>query len=535
MIREKRFKDPIYGYIDVKEEIISQIVDTPNFQRLRNIIQTSYSPLYSSAVHNRFVHSLGVYHLGRLVAETVRNSIKDLKEVLETRAERYIYIFEVACLLHDVGHAPFSHTGEEYFLNNGNRDLLHKEILELVDDKNLEREIKDENYTAAAHELMSVIVALKQYNDFFKDEEEKSFFTRCITGYYYEVEQDMWHSFLNCLISLLNSAVIDVDKLDYLIRDAYITGFDTIAIDYERLLKNMKIREVSGKVEVVYTKGAISVIENVVYAHDAERKWIQNHPIVQYESYLLKNATRQLMEQYKTLFSYECLTIDGAEINHGYRVRLLSDADILFLMKNLPMDGFVSEYFCRKERRHPLWKSESEYKALFENKIFRIVEKGLDELCKYINTVNKSQKINEEALQACERDIEHVRELIGDSINPNLEKNILIKKRYKKWLDILKQFAKEEDIPFDFIIIKADQFNSGFAKESFGGLKIEFPELNNPCYFKDVTSALTAPKSDGDKFYYLFYQRTSEKKDVSGKRLGTLLGTTAIQEDMDSR
>ena len=69
----KRFKDPIYGYIAVERSLIDNIIDTAGFQRLRNIIQTSYSPLYSSAVHNRFVHSLGVYYLGHLVAVTIQN------------------------------------------------------------------------------------------------------------------------------------------------------------------------------------------------------------------------------------------------------------------------------------------------------------------------------------------------------------------------------------------------------------------------------------------------------------------------------
>lgn len=62
----KRFKNPIYGYIDIQKEYIDKIVDTATFQRLRRVIQTSYSPLYSSAIHNRFVHSLGVYYLGAL-------------------------------------------------------------------------------------------------------------------------------------------------------------------------------------------------------------------------------------------------------------------------------------------------------------------------------------------------------------------------------------------------------------------------------------------------------------------------------------
>ena len=108
MTKNKRFKDPIYGYIDIDENIISSIVDTAGFQRLRNIIQTSYSPLYSSAVHNRFVHSLGVYHLGRIVSESIVRNKNEFIEIGEI--ERYLKIFELACLLHDVGHAPFSHT-----------------------------------------------------------------------------------------------------------------------------------------------------------------------------------------------------------------------------------------------------------------------------------------------------------------------------------------------------------------------------------------------------------------------------------------
>lgn len=56
---DKRFKDPIYGYIEIDEGLITKVIDTPAFQRLRDVIQTSYAPLYSSAVHNRFVHSLG--------------------------------------------------------------------------------------------------------------------------------------------------------------------------------------------------------------------------------------------------------------------------------------------------------------------------------------------------------------------------------------------------------------------------------------------------------------------------------------------
>lgn len=66
MTKSKRFKDPIYGYIDIDEAIISSIVDTAGFQRLRNVIQTSYSPLYSSAVHYRRTNKESKIDLRRL-------------------------------------------------------------------------------------------------------------------------------------------------------------------------------------------------------------------------------------------------------------------------------------------------------------------------------------------------------------------------------------------------------------------------------------------------------------------------------------
>lgn len=96
----KKLKDPIYGYIDITDDVIEGIIDTATFQRLRSIVQTSYAPLYASAVHNRFVHSLGVFHLGSLVSVSFEKAIEenDLKCISE-----YLEIFKYACLLHDVG------------------------------------------------------------------------------------------------------------------------------------------------------------------------------------------------------------------------------------------------------------------------------------------------------------------------------------------------------------------------------------------------------------------------------------------------
>lgn len=544
MLSFKSFKDPIYGYIEIDNHIITTVIDTPEFQRLRNIIQTSYSPLYSSAVHNRFVHSLGVYHLGKFLSLNIQKKLSDslYKTIKQEEVARYFEIFELACLLHDVGHAPFSHTGESFYLKDGDRKELHKEIINLTKDQDLKKEISEKAgiYKAAAHELMSVIVALRVYNSLFRSNEEKSFFSRCITGYLYANKKDEKHSFLNCLVSFLNSSVIDVDKLDYLIRDAYITGFDTINIDYERLLTSINVKKIENKYEVIFMKGAISVIENVVYAHDAERKWIQNHPIVQYEGYLLKNIIGALNRKYagKRLFSHSALTRQGIVLSKNYSVCLLCDADIIFLLKNLKDNEEVIELFDRNRRRHPIWKSESEYKALFDtcfnDQTYNVLDAEMDDLFKYLNYLNSAQTINDKTLKSCEEDIASYEEIFqSGGTDSSLEEQIIRKHRFKDWIMAFKEFAEQQEIEFDFVILKQDQFNSGFAKDKFSKLKIKFQELENVCLFENVTNVLTAKKSLREKFFYVFYRRNQDtEKDLDAFKLINALNELAKQKTM---
>lgn len=347
----KRFKDPIYGYIEIEDELITKIIDTAAFQRLRDVVQTSYAPLYSSAVHNRFVHSLGVYYLGRMVAEVFLNSYEEVSTEKIPDIKEYLKVFELACLLHDVGHAPFSHTGEQFYLRKGDRGNLHASIIELTQDLALQEEIKQESYKAAAHELMSVIVSLQEFASLIPDD-KKSFFARCITGYKYVNEMDGKKGYLNCLIELLNSKIIDVDKMDYLIRDSYMTGYDTVAIDYMRLLNNICIKGEKDKCRICYNKSALSVIENVVYAHDAERKWIQSHPTVLYEAYIIENMIRDVMKEVLECdqLSYEYLSEKGKKTAELGTVCWLGDSDIIYLAKNLTKCDAAKEYYERDRK-----------------------------------------------------------------------------------------------------------------------------------------------------------------------------------------
>ena len=104
-----KIKDPLYGYIKIEGSDITAILNSAEFHRLNDIIQTSYSSVFPTSTHNRFTHSLGVYYLGTIASTALVKSFGSLKvqDFGKGDAEKYKHLFLLACLLHDVGHAPF--------------------------------------------------------------------------------------------------------------------------------------------------------------------------------------------------------------------------------------------------------------------------------------------------------------------------------------------------------------------------------------------------------------------------------------------
>lgn len=541
----KSLKDPIYGYIEIEETIMHNVVDTPAFQRLRNIVQTSYAPLYSAAVHNRFIHSLGVYYLGKLAYRAVCKSIQNNSEIGKLKElDRYGELFCLACLLHDVGHAPFSHTGEEYYLNlkeKGSKRYgeLHKMLVEAVGNAQFKADVRSIEMSfefAKPHEIMSAIVALRQFTTLFKTSKERSFFARCITGYCYtslDNNQDIW----NCLIRLLNADVIDVDKLDYLIRDAYITGFDTVQIDYTRLLGAICLwkDEEDGVWKLVFHKSALSVIQNVVFAHDAERHWIQNHPVVQYEGYILNYAIEQVNRRFSEadhrLFSYETLTEEGNQLDEHIHVSLLADDDLVYLMKNVCADETTKEYFNRRNRRHPIWKSEAEYKSLFycrsgkDSDITNYIEKEMDDLSQYVFNITGKDTIDESTIEACRKQIDELNSKLKEVRKKEKDEIAKLLKEAQKHFKVLQcmyDVTVKSGVEFDLLILRANQFNSGFMKKEFAQLPILFPDRNCTNDFGKIVNSINAEKTEKNEFYYIFYRRKAngeQKESIDAEAL----------------
>ena len=499
-----KIKDPLYGYIEITDSKIYSVINSAEFHRLQDIIQTSYSSVYPTSLHNRFIHSIGVYYLGKLAVCGLKNN----SDMADSDFDGLSDCFLMACLLHDLGHAPFSHTGE-YFYEAQKKDgmsLPRRELCDLLDDEF--REDYKEIQAGAPHEVMSALEGLKIFGNYISAD-YKSFFARCIIGLKYKNPSDV----KNCFIELLNSKTIDVDKLDYLLRDSYYSGFKTVNIDYQRLLGACCIIEQSGKIQLGFTKAALSTLESVILAHDMERKLVQNHPTIQYENQLVKHILQVVINKNKEdgaeLFSLRALTEQGLQAN-GKVVRLLSDSDIITEAKSkYDEDELVREYFNRGLRRKALWKSESEYRILFEQGSLSIdavkeLEDKFDSILKIFDLKNEFPLINENLIEYISSEIRKTENMSAGLVDSGV-KAIKIKQftDLRELVIQIKNFSAEHKYEFNYSLISNLQFLSSFNKSELQKILIKFDD-NIINELGKTINLFEQPNKPREKFFYIY-------------------------------
>ena len=316
----KQIRDSIHNYIEIPNIIVSEIIDTNIFQRLRQIEQTSMRALFPSAHHDRFIHSIGVYHLGVLAYQGVIDSIKN-KPIYEEHKffwEHYKLCFHLACLLHDCAHAPMSHSFEYGYLDPLDEADCAAKMERLLASMTYQADRRTESGLAAIerteadiktyfaepekiapHEMISALLAEEYYGrsghirrvmeTLWGDEEISAeqlsdyiqFMQRAIIGLPYGEINDVEDSFKNCLISLLNGGYFDVDKLDYIIRDSVQSGANNLSIDIPRILNALTLVEIhrfETETEVndlllnnsVYFTGCTSTVNDLSDTRDCE-------------------------------------------------------------------------------------------------------------------------------------------------------------------------------------------------------------------------------------------------------------------------
>lgn len=235
LLPSRTYHDPLHGAItldgaDAAEALLIQLIDVPEFQRLRRIRQLGPASLtFHGAEGSRFTHSLGVMYVARRIFD--RLAVK-YPVLLPHRT-----VTLCAALLHDLGHGPFSHTCEEIF--HSNHELWTRRIL--MESRPI-RAILDSVSPTLADEIAQVY--LKQYP--------------------------------LALVSQLVTSQLDCDRLDYLIRDSYFTGASYGKLDLDRIILALDYSPQTQQL-VVARKG-LAAIEHYLVVRYFMYAQIYNHP-----------------------------------------------------------------------------------------------------------------------------------------------------------------------------------------------------------------------------------------------------------------
>lgn len=359
----KIIKDIVHEYIEI-EDNIKEIIDTPSFQRLKKISQLTANHLFPSANHTRYEHSLGVMKLAMDFYDSIEDELKDLlkKENIINDKNLKTHLC-YASLLHDIGHAPFSHLGENFY----NKEDIKENLKNIIAEKKLFIDVNDLLNYGSKHEQMSCYCIIKNFYELLKKENiDFEFIFRIIIGYKYPDKE--WYK--NIIIEILNSSTLDVDKLDYLLRDNYMTGYPAPRIDVKRLLNSLYI-DTDSK-DLTFKAKGIASIQSVIDSRDALYLWVYNHHITVYTDYILKDIIKH------------CITIDRENLDYIDKIKwedffsckaitegLVTDSDVFSELRKIYVqkdDEKISKYsrkilpqiFERKFLK-PIWKTLYEY------------------------------------------------------------------------------------------------------------------------------------------------------------------------------
>lgn len=346
----KIIRDLVHEYVNITKFEL-ELIDTIEFQRLKDVRQLTCQQVFPSARHTRFEHSLGVLELTRQAIKHLnQNGFICHSHIVTDKpiiSEQLQFNATLAALLHDIGHCPFSHLGETEFNKEEVREALCEaidaceqiegaELYDIIADKSVKK-------VGATHEQLSCIVILSclkdklnNLNELAVDQQDScelsvdfELIIRSIIGLEYSVSSTSLleeNKAKNAIIRLINSNVFDMDKLDYIMRDSLLTGIGTPMIDTKRLFRNMYFND---RYALVFTSKAVPPLQNMIDSRDGLYMYVYNHQTVVFSDFMNAYILRRLSHNARDFILLANPGITEEELNEEMDVFQISSLGLI--------------------------------------------------------------------------------------------------------------------------------------------------------------------------------------------------------------
>ena len=260
----KVMRDVVHGYIHVDYQVVWDCINAKEFQRLRRIKQLGgVYAVYHTAEHSRFTHSLGEY-------EIVRRMVSEI-EGLAALSEYDKVTVMLAGLLHDIGHLPFSHASER-LVNIAHEEFSQRVILEDT-------------------EIHQILVDVDP-------------------GLAQAVADVIAYQHPNPLLNQIVSGQLDADRMDYLLRDSYMSGTSYGKFDLERILRTIRIKEN----RIVVKESGIHSIEDYIMSRYHMYWQVYYHSIARSYEAILNSIYKRM----KFLYDHDFAKVEKLIMFHPF-------------------------------------------------------------------------------------------------------------------------------------------------------------------------------------------------------------------------
>ena len=307
MKKDKKFRDPIHGFISVSP-VELKIINSPIFQRTRNIKQLSLGHyVYHGAEHSRFGHMIGAAHLAGRAFDSLINNAEELGQTLQL-GDTDRATLRMAALLHDIGHTPFSHALDSIF--------------------------------GPAHEKYSQKLVSICFEDTLKKADiDADIVNNLIDGDPYPEKP---------YLSKIISGQLDVDRLDYLLRDSHYSGVSYGRYDLSRIIEQLAVVDN----RFVVLQGGYEAVEQFIFARYQMYQQVYFHKTKRVFELMLGKCGKIVKE---SGFKY----LQPEDLEDGSKVEEYAQYDdrwfLNFILKESKSDLRIKTIADMIKNRKPYW------------------------------------------------------------------------------------------------------------------------------------------------------------------------------------